>query len=280
MDRLVAVFGIGLVDPATPIVHADDPGLLRGDGAFEAWLLAGGEPVLLPAHLNRMSRSALSLALPLPELDALRTFVLDVAAAWPRDVEAVQRLVCTRGRAGTGRPTIFTTVEPVPPWTSVNRKRGLRLVTGTVGFPVRERAKASWLLGGVKSLSYAVHAASQRWAASQGAQEMLWLSSDGYALECPSFNLVWIRSSTMFTVPGWSGIIAGTTSGALIGQAAALGLGTDEALVTPDELVHADGVWLTGSLSGILAATEIDGRPLTRSPLLGEARRLIGYPET
>ncbi|MEW1585701.1 aminotransferase class IV [Micromonospora vinacea] len=280
MDRLVAVLGIGLVDPATPIVHADDPGLLRGDGAFEAWLVAGGEPVLLPAHLNRMSRSARSLELALPELDVLRTFVLDVAAAWPRDVEAVQRLVCTRGRAGTGRPTIFTTVEPVPPWTSVNRKRGLRLVTGTVGFPVRERAKASWLLGGVKSLSYAVHAASQRWAASRGAQEMLWLSSDGYALECPSFNLVWIRSSTMFTVPGWSGIIAGTTSGALIGQAAALGLGTDEALVTPDELAHADGVWLTGSLSGILAATEIDGRPLTRSSLLGEARRLIGYPET
>ncbi|MCX5064316.1 aminotransferase class IV [Micromonospora lupini] len=279
MDRLVAVFGIGLVDPAAPIVHADDPGLLRGDGAFEAWLLAGGEPVLLPAHLNRLSRSALSLALPLPKLDALRTFVLDVAAAWPRDVEAVQRLVCTRGRAGTAKPTIFTTVEPVPAWTSVNRKRGLRLVTGTVGFPVGERAKAPWLLGGVKSLSYAVHTASQRWASSRGAQEMLWLSSDGYALECPSFNLVWIRSSTMFTVPGWSGIIAGTTSGALIGQAATLGLGTDEALVTPDELAHADGVWLTGSLSGILAATEIDGRPLTPSPLLGEARRLIGYPE-
>ncbi|MEV7986876.1 aminotransferase class IV [Micromonospora sp. NPDC085948] len=279
MDRLVAVFGIGLVEPATPIVHADDPGLLRGDGAFEAWLLAGGEPVLLPAHLNRLSRSALSLALPLPELDALRAFVLDVAAAWPRDVEAVQRLVCTRGRAGTDRPTIFTTVEPVPPWTSVNRKRGLRLATGTVGFPVRERATAPWLLGGVKSLSYAVHTASQRWAASRGAQEMLWLSSDGYALECPSFNLVWIRSSTIFTVPGWSGIIAGTTSGALMGQAAALGLDTDEALVTPDELVHTDAVWLTGSLSGILAATEIDGRPLTGSPLLGAARRLIGYPE-
>ncbi|MGX7672574.1 aminotransferase class IV [Plantactinospora sp. DSM 117369] len=280
MDRLVAVFGVGLVEADTPIVHADDPGLLRGDGAFEAWLLAAGAPVLLPAHLNRLYRSATSLELSLPEPDALRTFVLDVAAAWPRDVEAVQRLVCTRGRVGTGRPTIFTTVEPVPPWTSLNRQRGLRLVTGTVGFPVHERGNAPWLLGGVKSLSYAVHTASQRWAANRGAQEMLWLSSDGYALECPSFNLVWIRSSTMFTVPGWSGIVAGTTEGALITQAHLLGLATDEALVTPEELLRADGVWLTGSLSGILAATELDGRPLTRSPLLGEARRLIGYPET
>ncbi|WP_165949826.1 aminotransferase class IV [Micromonospora sp. KC207] len=278
MDRLVAVHGIGLVEADTPIVYADDPGLLRGDGVFEAWLLAAGQPVLLPAHLDRLHRSALSLELALPELDALRTFVLDVAAAWPRDVEAVQRLVCTRGRVGTGRPTIFTTVEPVPHWTSINRQRGLRLVTGTVGFPVQERATAPWLLGGVKSLSYAVHTASQRWAANRGAQEMLWLSSDGYALECPSFNLVWIRSSTMFTVPSWSGIIAGTTAGALITQAPALGLASDEALVTPEELARADGVWLTGSLSGILAATELDGRPLTRSPLLAEARRLIGYP--
>lgn len=279
MDQLVAVYGTGPVEADTPIVHADDPGLLRGDGVFEAWLLTAGRPVLLAAHLSRLYRSALRLDLALPEVGALRTFVLDVAATWPPDIDAVQRLVCTRGRAGTGRPTIFTTVAPVPPWTSVNRRHGVRLVTGTVGFPVRERANAPWLLGGVKSLSYAVHAASQREAANQGAQEMLWLSSDGYALECASFNLVWIRSSTMFTVPGWSGIIAGTTLGALVAQAHRLGLATDEVLVTPEELVRADGVWLTGSLSGILAATELDGRPLTRSPLLSEARRLIGYPE-
>jgi len=33
--RLLAILGVGLVDPDTPVIRADDPGLTRGDGCFE-----------------------------------------------------------------------------------------------------------------------------------------------------------------------------------------------------------------------------------------------------
>lgn len=278
MDRLVAVLGSGLVDPEKPIVCADDQGLLRGDGAFEAWLLRSGVPVLLDEHLDRLYRSAAGLALELPERSALVRLIGEAARAWPHGAEAVQRLVCTRGRAVLGRPVIYTMIERLPGRTFVNRRDGIRLVTGTVGFPVHERGDAPWLLGGVKSLSYAVHMASQRWGAARGAQEMLWVSSDGYALETASFSLVWLAGSTLCTVPAWTGIIAGTTAAALCTRASALGLTAVERLVTPAELGSADAVWLTGSLSGILAATELDGHRLAQSALLEPARTLLGYP--
>jgi 4-amino-4-deoxychorismate lyase len=278
MDRLVAVHGHGLIDPDKPIICADDQGLLRGDGVFEAWLLHEGTPLYLDAHVDRLYRSAAGLALELPGRGGLERLIMETAEAWPRGVEAVQRLVCTRGRSSGGQPTVYTMVEKLPERTSTNRRNGIRLITGTIGMSVHVHRDAPWLLGGIKSLSYAVHMASHRWGALRGAQEMLWVSSDGYALETPSFNLVWLTGKTLHTIPGWTGIIVGTTAAALFAQAPALGLAVAETLVTPTELASADAVWVTGSLSGILVATELDGRPLGRSPLIGKARELIGYP--
>ncbi|WP_422733826.1 aminotransferase class IV [Micromonospora sp. WMMD558] len=278
MVDFVAVYGTGFVDPDEPVAHADDLGLLRGDGAFEALLLHGGKPMLLEEHMDRLYASARRIELELPDRLPLTEFVNELAAAWPADVEGVLRIVCTRGRSGAGRPTIFGTVDRLPAATAVNRRHGVTARTATNGYPVAGRLGAPWLLGGVKSLSYAVNLASHRWALSQGAQEMLWLSTEGYVLESPSYSLLWITGSTLFSVPAWTGIVAGTTAATLLASARHLGLAIGEALVTPVDLARADGVWFTGSLSGVLAVTEIDGNPLRRSPLLEPARSLIGYP--
>ena len=53
----VAVAGRGLVDPAEPVVHADDEGFIRGRGAFETLRVYGGAPFRL--RETRMSFAAL-----------------------------------------------------------------------------------------------------------------------------------------------------------------------------------------------------------------------------
>ena len=63
----LAVTGHGLVDPDTPILHADDEALLRGRAAFETLRVYGGRPFRLEAHLDRLEASSARIGLaPLP----------------------------------------------------------------------------------------------------------------------------------------------------------------------------------------------------------------------
>ena len=60
-----------LQDPRTPLLHADDLAVVRGDGIFESLLVRDGRPCLLEAHLGRLTQSARLMDLPEPDLAAL-----------------------------------------------------------------------------------------------------------------------------------------------------------------------------------------------------------------
>ena len=62
-----AVAGRGLVDPAAPLVAADDEGFARGRAAFETLRVYGGRPFRLAEHLDRLVASARMLDLPEPD---------------------------------------------------------------------------------------------------------------------------------------------------------------------------------------------------------------------
>jgi 4-amino-4-deoxychorismate lyase len=278
MPRVVAVLGQGVVPADTPILRADDLGVLRGDGVFETIHLRHGTPWLLDEHLTRMAGSAARMDLPLPARDALADLAMAAGAAWPAEVEGALRLVCTRGPETGGPATCYATVGAVGPVTLRARREGIRVATASLGFTADARTRAPWLLGGVKSLSYAVNMASQRWATEQGHDDMLWLSSDGYALEAPTSTLVWLSGTELRTVPTTTGILPGITARYLLDHAADLGWRSEAGMVRPDELLSADGVWFTSSVRGLAAVRELDGTRLPDSPYTGQIRDLLGYP--
>src|SRR5690625_6308022 len=55
-----------------------------------------------------------------------------------------------------------------------------------------------WLLPGAKTLSYAVNMAATREAVRRGAEDVLFVSTDGYALEGPTSTLL-VRQGDVFT---------------------------------------------------------------------------------
>lgn len=281
-DRVVALLGVGVVPADTPILRADDLGTLRGDGCFETMHVRGGRPWLLDEHLARMVRSATRLDLALPPAATLADLAGQACSAWPEHAEGALRLVCTRGPEDGGGPvTVFATVAAVTDVTVRARRAGVSVRTATLGLPADLRRAAPWLLGGAKTLSYAVNMASQRWAGSVGADDVLWVSGDGYALEAPTSTLVWREGGTLFTVPAdETGILAGTTARWLLDHAGALGLRAGVRMVTPAELTDVDGVWFLSSVRGIAAVRSLDSAPTrTGMPETETMRELLGYPE-
>ena len=110
----LAVTGRGLVDPAEPVVRADDEALLRGRAAFETLRVYGGRPFRLEAHLDRLTASAESIGLPAVErrrLQVLAGLVLPKAAGG----DASLRLVWTAGPA-RGAPSGLALLSDMPEW--------------------------------------------------------------------------------------------------------------------------------------------------------------------
>lgn len=283
-DVVLAVLGRGLVDPDTPVVRADDAGVTRGDGCFEGCRLvtgADGTPVVakLDAHLARMSRSAAALEIPFDE-PAWRELVATAAAAWPRAGEAAMKLLLTRGSTRAAAPTGFAWVAPLAADIARQRRDGLRVITLPRGFPSDAFSSAPWLLGGVKTLSYAVNMAAGREAVRRGADDVLFVAADGVALEAPTANVVWSVGRTLHTIPtGATGILAGTTQRVLFEAASAAGWHTAETAASVADLHAADVVWLVSSTRGPVDVIELDGTTRERRPDVDdEIRALAGFP--
>jgi 4-amino-4-deoxychorismate lyase len=272
------VLGRGVVPAETPILRADDLGALRGDGIFETMHVRAGRPWLLDEHLDRMHRSAARLELTPPPRAALVELAQQALAGWPADAEGALRIVCTRGGEDSGLVTVFATLSPVSAAAKRARRDGIAVRTASLGVRAQARPAAPWLLGGAKTLSYAVNMATQRWAAAQGVDDVLWVSEDGYALEAPTSTLVWLAGGALWTVPAeQTGILPGTTTRWLLDHAGDLGLASGERMIRPEELADAEGAWLTSSVRGLAEIRSLDGvarKPAEHTEALAA---LLGY---
>jgi 4-amino-4-deoxychorismate lyase len=255
-----------LVDPTTPILRADDLGVARGEAIFETLRIADGAPAFLDLHLARLQRSADRLAIPLPpgwaELARLATQAYGTA-------EGMLRLTCTKGVPG-GAPVGFALASPIPAGVAEAREQGVHVVTLSLGVSAELRAGAPWLLGGVKSTSYAVNMASQRAAEAQGAQDAIWISSDGQVLEAPTSTVAWVRDGVLVTPPADElGILPGTTA------QVALDLSPVPVQVrrgSVEELRAAEEVLLLSSVRGVAPVVRLDGRDLPIGPVTAQLR--------
>lgn len=247
----LAVGGRGLVDPSEPVLRADDEGLLRGRAAFETVRVYGGRPFRLDAHLRRLERSAARIGLPRVDRAELERLAgLTLAAAEP---DAVLRLLWTAGPQ-SGEPTALAMVSRLPGQLDELRGRGLRLVS-LLGV----KAEAPWLLGGVKSTSYAVNMAAEAEAKRRGADDALFVDADGIVLEGPVWNIWWRHGRTLFTPSLELGILAGVTRAALFELAAARGYRVREGAFPLADLLGAAEAFTSSSVREVMPIVEVDG---------------------
>ena len=252
----VAIGGRGVVPSDEPVLLADDEALLRGRAAFETLRVYGGRPFRLADHLARMRASAERLTIPWRDgFDQLAAEALEAAG----EADAVLRLYLTPGREGSGEPVPLALVSTLPGDLEERRARGISLIS-LLGV----RAEAPWLLGGVKSTSYAVNMAAEAEARARGADDAVFVRDDGVVLEGPVTNVWWRQTSRLVTPSLELGILAGVTRAAVLEAALAAGFEVEEGEFVLADLLGAEEVFTTSSVREVMPVVRVDDRPFER----------------
>jgi 4-amino-4-deoxychorismate lyase len=280
------VLGVGLIDPDAPAVRADDVGFTRGDGCFEATRVvtgpAGGHRIdHVDEHFDRFDASCAGLDLPPIDRPAWRGLIEQLLAGWTLPGEAMLRLLLSRGRESdlAAGVTGVATLTPTSPETLRQRHEGVHAITLRRGFTADAFADAHWLLGGVKTLSYAVNMAGVREARRRGAQDVIFVDGDGRLLEAPTATVVWLAGDVLTSVPvDGTGVLNSITQRSLFAAAELAGYRTGHAAGSSADLLASDGAWLVSSGRGVAQLLTLDGVPVpSQAGRTAELGKLAGF---
>ncbi|MDD1476349.1 aminodeoxychorismate lyase [Arthrobacter sp. H16F315] len=290
-----------VADATKPQLMATDQGATRGDGVFESLLAVGGQPRKLQAHLNRLAGSAGLLELDLPAEDRWRRAITTAISEYrgqhvpgagdSADDELVVKLLVTRGVEGAAGPTCWVQASVPGAIGRRQRETGIDVILLDRGYDSEVAERAPWLLMGAKTLSYAVNMAALRYAHAQGADDVIFTSADGKVLEGPTSTVLLAHLETaddgaggvrtlrrLITPQLDSGILPGTSQGALFTAAKAAGWELGYGPLEPRDLYDADAVWLISSIRLLAPVNHIDSReigtPEQRKQLTAELNAL------
>lgn len=261
-DRAAGDAGFVLADFGAPQVRITDLGITRGDGVFETIAVIDGHPQALEPHLGRLAHSAALLDLPEPDAAVWREAVLAGVADYRSrngdGGELFAKLILTRGIEGEGRPSGWVFVDEGEDFSQ--QRLGIRVVTLDRGYRHDVAETSPWLLAGAKSLSYATNRAAGREAVRRGADDVIFVSSDGYALEGPTSNVIVLADGVVRTPQTDQGILAGTTQAAVFDFFEERGYPTEYRRISADELRDAEALWLVSSVRQAAPITALDDR--------------------
>lgn len=238
---------------------AADRGLHLGDGLFETVVVAGGRPLDLELHLERMRRSGRVLDVAVPA--ALEAFVAEaVPALWTREgrpARAALRISVTRGP--------WDGLDP-PPASAPGVYLAVRALPDAAPAPAaaivldRPRIDPSDPLAGHKTLSWMGHVEARRRARGAGADLALLRTLDGDVAEADAGNLFVVAGGVLLTPPLDRGVLPGIRRAQVLDRWRRAGRRAQERRIGDADLAAGDEVLVTSSLGGVRPVHRVGDR--------------------
>jgi para-aminobenzoate synthetase/4-amino-4-deoxychorismate lyase len=209
-----------------------------GRGIFETLLVRAGGPVAFAAHLERLAGS--------------------LKEVYGRELpqQAGEEMKRTARRLHLGRLRV----------TAVPTDEALRLdmlsaeISPEIVFPAEGvKLRTHPLSGGLAPHKWVHRRGINRPSPGEAGALVV---DEGEVLEAGWANVFAVRGGTLWTPPLDGRILPGTTRAALVALAAEEEIESREQPLTTSDLLSADEVFLSGSIRGIEAAEELDGKPL------------------
>jgi branched-chain amino acid aminotransferase len=241
-----------------------DHGVLYGDGVFEGIRFYQDRVFRLDEHMDRLWDSAKAIALDIP---LSRTALIDATLETIRQNDLHDgyiRLLVTRGVGSLGlspdscrRPSIIIIAATIALYPDSLYEKGLTLATCSV-----RRIPPAALSPRIKSLNYLNNILAKIEAQQAGAAEGVMLNEQGYVAECTGDNLFVVKNGVISTPPVNAGILAGVTRAVVFELAKKNGIPIKEEDLTRYDILVADECFLTGTAAEVIAAVQMDRRPI------------------
>jgi len=234
----------------------DDRAFRYGMSVFETIAVAGGRPLFLAGHLDRLRRAARARGWRNP---CVPDGLPDSAHGRDERATGVFRIYLTAGPGGAGDPpsgSVFALFENCEVGTDFPP---LRLVSSAVPYLPGP--------GGWKTGNYWQNVEASVFARSTGADDALLFSPDG-CLVSASMGNVFVERDGAWTTPALG---TGARDG-VVRAWAIKNLPAEETLLDADAVANATAGFVTNSRIGIRPVGELDGRALR--PDVGALQRL------
>jgi branched-chain amino acid aminotransferase len=241
-----------------------DHGVLYGDGVFEGIRFYQDRVFRLDEHMDRLWDSAKAISLDIP---LSRTALMDATLETIRQNDLHDgyiRLLVTRGVGSLGlspdscrRPSIVIIAATIALYPDSLYEKGLTLATCSV-----RRIPPGALSPRIKSLNYLNNILAKIEAQQAGAAEGVMLNEQCYVAECTGDNLFVIKNGVVSTPPVNAGILAGVTRAVVFELAKKNGIPIKEEDLTRYDILVADECFLTGTAAEVIAAVQMDRRPI------------------
>ena len=260
----------GVMTPrAEAVVSVFDSGFMLGDGVWEGLRVHQGRIAFLDAHLDRLFEGSKAIAMDIGiSRNALVARLYDtIAGNGMTDQEGVHiRLMVTRGIRSTPYQDPRVVISPativiIPEYKEAlpsTVENGIRLFTVHVrrGDPAVQDQKLN-----SHSKLNCITACIQ--ATQAGADEALMLDPQGFVATCNSTHFFIVRKGEVWTSSG-DYCLGGITRANVIRICRENDIPVFEKNFSLTDVYGADEAFVTGTFAGVVPATEVDGRILTR----------------
>ncbi len=221
---------------------------------------ADGSLLRLPAHLHRLRRGLTVLGFRLAVDDAI---ICNAAEALLQaNALSNGRLTVTRGNGPRG---LLPPSAPEPIWL-LTASAATDPPTDPKAITVQVRRNEGSPLSHCKTLGYGDQILARQQAHNGGADEALMRNNAGNIVCTSSANLFLSEGDTLVTPPLTDGALPGIVRAQVIERASQHGWSVLEESVSPNRLAATSQAFITNSLIGAVALTQMNVRSLSVSP--------------
>ena len=242
---------------STAHISINDRGFMLGDGVFDTALVINGTIIHYEAHVNRLIRHAAHIGID-ASFEAVTQVMRDVLSCittHTHDAHHVLRTTITRGQTSRGlwpsghiKPTIVATLEP---FDRALMGANVRLTVSSI---LRNETSPTSQL---KTLNYLDAILASREAIARGFDDALLLNTQ-HRIACSTVaNIFVVKGDQIYTPPLSEGAVDGVMREVLL-KASNTHFNITQQKLTMNDMMSADGVFLTNSLRIMRQVTQID----------------------